>query len=157
MSQYNPYEPPRAADAYSQGAEVAGDADAVPDAIVEPLRATRPWVTFLAILGFIGAGLMGIGGLFILGLGRLGNLPAGFGLVYIVLGVVYVFPSLHLLRYGSAIARLVRDPRMERLGIALGHQRSFWKLVGIMTAVILALYPIGIVVAVVAVVATKKF
>jgi hypothetical protein len=34
---------------------------------------------------------------------------------------------------------------MERLGAALGHQRAFWKLIGIVTAVMVALYPIAII------------
>ncbi len=71
----------------------------------------------------------------------------GGGCVYLVLGAFYIWPSLHLLRYGSAITRLVRDPHMERLGVALGHQRSFWKLVGIMTAVVVALVPVSLLVA----------
>jgi hypothetical protein len=145
----NPYAPPQA----HAGPMLTDDlpaGGAVSDAVVEPLRSTRPWVIFLAVLGFIGAGLMVVVGLAMLAMGRLiPNVPGAFGLIYIALGAVYVFPSLHLLRYGSAIARLVRDPRTDLLAVALGHQRSFWKLVGIMTAVLLALYPIAIVVFVV--------
>lgn len=154
-SQYtNPYAPPQAPELYpSAVAPSAADDAAVPDGVLEPLRATRPWVLFLAIVGFIGAGLMVLLGLAMLAMGGArggpgAGMPAGIGLVYVVLAALYIWPSLHLLRYGSAITRLVRDPHMERLGVALGHQRSFWKLVGIMTAVVLALYPIGIVVAI---------
>jgi len=152
MNPYNPYAPPQgpAAAAYHDAsAEVSLDGN-VPDAIVEPLRKTKGWVTFLAVVGFIGTGLMGLVGLFMLGAGRLvPGLPPAFGLIYLVLGAVYVAPSVLLIRYGSAIGRLVRDPRMERLVVALDHQRSFWKLIGVMTAVVIALYPVGIIVAVV--------
>jgi hypothetical protein len=130
----------------------------VPDTIVEQLRATRPWVIFLAIVGFLGSGLFGLIGLIFLAAGSVGpgggKLPAAFGLVYIVPAAIGVFPSVGLLRYGSAIGRLVRDPCLERLVLALGQQRSFWKLVGIITAVSMALYPI-LIVAMVAFVAVK--
>ncbi len=159
-SQYtNPYAPPQAHD-YQVNDDGPGDAGAVSEAVMEPLRRTRPWVLFLAIVGFIGTGLMGLFGLFALALGTStagAGVPAGMGLVYIVLAGVYVMPSLRMLNYASSIARLVRDPRTERLVVALDHQRSFWKLVGIMTAVVLALYPIAIVAGVVMFASRARF
>jgi hypothetical protein len=156
----NPYAPPQAA------ARGYGDIDApldtreVPDIVLAPLRATRPWVTFLAIVGFIGAGLLALGGLVVMGSGGMGTgssrVTGWIGLVYLVFGALYIFPSLHLLRFGSAIARLDRDPHMERLGAALGHQRAFWKLIGIVTAVMVALYPIAIIGGLVAAVALRS-
>ena len=149
----NPYAPPQAGPTHVLADDQPAGGD-VPDAVVEPLRRTKPWVTFLAVLGFIGTGLMGLCGLFFLAVtSSIPNMPSGFstgmGLVYLVLAAVYVFPSLYLLRYGSAIGRLVRDPRMERLVVALSQQRSFWTLVGIITAVLVGLYPVTIVVIVV--------
>jgi hypothetical protein len=148
----NPYTAPRAADPYEPRIDAPEDQSVVPDGIVEQLRGTRPWVLFLAVMGFVGAGLMVLLGLFTFAAGSLGSgrdkLPGAIGLVYVVLAALYVWPSLYLLRYGSAITRLVRDPHMERLGVALGHQRAFWKLLGIMTVVVMALYGIGMVVGV---------
>ncbi len=49
-------------------------------------------------------------------------------------GVLRVAPRWAV-RYGSDIGRVsTRDPRMELFGTALDLQRSFWKVVGIMTA-----------------------
>jgi len=145
----NPYAPPQAGDPYMPGDGIPVEAGAVPDTVVEQLRRTRGWVTFMAIVGFLGAGLLVLIGVVMVGAGTLGptggKLPAGVGLAYVLMGAFPIFPSLHLLRYGSAIGRLVRDPRLERLVVALGHQRSYWKLVGIMTAVMIALYPIAMV------------
>jgi hypothetical protein len=143
----NPYAPPQPA--FDLGPEAPVDAGAVPDTIVEQLRGTRPWVIFLSIVGFLGAGFFGLMGIIFLGMGSIGGptakLPAAFGLIYIVPAIAMIFPSVGLLRYGSAIGRLVRDPRTERLIVALDHQRAFWKLVGIITAVMIALYPIAFV------------
>jgi hypothetical protein len=152
---YNPYEPPR--DGGVPLGEMAGqsDAGAVSDRVVELMRQTRPWVIFLAILGFIGAGFMVLGGLVFVagaamgGTGEKGFPMAGLGVVYVVLAALYVWPSVLLLRYGMSIGKLVQEPRMEQLATSVGHQKSFWKLVGIMAAVMLALYPIIIVAAVV--------
>jgi hypothetical protein len=156
----NPYAPPQASARGYSDIDAPLDAREVPDLVLEPLRATRPWVTFLAIVGFIFSGLMGLVGLAALGSGGMGSgrakLPGEIGLVYLVLSAVMVFPSLHLLRYGSAIARLVRDPHMERLGAALGHQRAYWKLVGIVAAVSVALYPLAAIVGVLVFLAAKS-
>jgi hypothetical protein len=156
----NPYAPPQSAASGYADIDAPLDAREVPDLVLEPLRATRPWVTFFAIVGFVGAGFMGLAGLAMLGSGGVGSgrssIPGAVGLAYLVLGAILIFPSLHLLRYGSAIARLVRDPHMERLGAALGHQRAYWKLVGIIVAVCLALYPLAIILGVVAFLAAKR-
>jgi hypothetical protein len=145
----NPYAPPQAGYDFGPGAQAPAEAGGVPDTVVEQLRATRPWVLFLAIMGFLGSGLLGLVGLIFLAAGSVGpgggKLPAAFGLVYIVPAAIGVFPSVGLLRYGSAIGRLVRDPCVERLVVALGQQRAFWKLVGILTVVTIALYLLGIV------------
>jgi hypothetical protein len=151
----NPYAAPQTADVYGLPVDARVDGAVVPDAIVEPLRKTRPWVTFLAIVGFLFSGLAVLVGLGMIAAGVLGGrrseLPmAGIGAFYLLFGVVDLFPSVGLLRYGSAIADLVRDPRTDRLRVALDHQRGFWKLVGIMAAVVIALYPVAIVVGVVA-------
>jgi hypothetical protein len=152
MSQYNPYAPPQgpAAAYYQGGGAEAALEGAVPDEVVEPLRRTKGWVTFLAVVGFIGTGFMILGALFMVGAGKaIPGMPAWLGLFYLVAAAIYVAPSVLLLRYGSAITRLVRDPRMEQLTFALDRQRSFWKLVGVMVAVLVALYPIGLIVGIV--------
>jgi hypothetical protein len=153
-SQYgNPYQPPQAVQAfYPSGPDAPLDAGTVPDAIVEHLRRTRPWVTFLAIVGLISAGMMVLLGVGVTLAGLLGRestgvaMAVGGGLFYLLFGVIYLWPSLGLLRYGSAIGQLIRDPRMDQLGAALDLQRSFWKVVGIMTAVMIAVVPVGLLV-----------
>src|SRR5262249_18878408 len=93
MDDLNPYRPPLSHD--------GGDTP-VPPAITQLLRQTKPWVTFLAILGFIGAGFMALVGVAVVAIGSsLGpkGLPWPFGLIYILGSVLYLFPSLFLLRY----------------------------------------------------------
>jgi hypothetical protein len=63
---------------------------------------------------------------------------AGFGvmaLVYVLLAFVYVAPGMYLSRYASAIKRLKANATAGGLEDTLKHQKSFWRFVGILTAI----------------------
>ena len=115
--------------------------------MMESLRSTRPWVNFLAVLGFIGCGLMVLGGLFITmvgastGLHRSGmGIPPYLGILYLFVGAIYFMPSYYLLKYGGAIGRFLRTGAVWDMEAALESQKSFWRFVGIFTLVMLCLY-----------------
>jgi len=121
----------------------------VSENMLDSLKATRPWVKFLAILGFIVCGLMALAALaFLGGASRMPGPMAGFGpvmgVVYLLLVLLYFFPCLYLYRYAGAIARIpaAGQGAMEE---ALARQKSFWKFIGILTAVILGLELLAIV------------
>jgi hypothetical protein len=93
-------------------------------------------------------------GLFMMTMGAaLGNMGAmgalGMGLLYLAFSAVYVYPSLTLFRYGRTIGSLLSSGSQTDLESAIGLQRSFWKFVGIVTALGIALYVVAIVVFVV--------
>jgi hypothetical protein len=52
----------------------------------------------------------------------------------------YIVPGIFLMRYASRIAALVASGRADDLESALAAQKSFWKFVGIVVAVVLGLY-----------------
>jgi hypothetical protein len=136
----NPYDSPTPSTSWGDG---TGDNHGT----VEALRQTRPWVLFLAILGFIGSGLMILGGLCSgIALARLAG-PGGviMMILYVGLGVVYLMPAVFLFRYGSRIGDYLRNRSETSLNAALNSQMSFWRLVGIMTIVMILLY-IGLIV-----------
>jgi hypothetical protein len=140
MNPENPYQPPQA---FADGPPpyMRTEGGDVPAAIMEAMRSTRPWVTFLAILGFIGTGLMVIAGLVIVSIGGVAKLPAPIGLVYVVLALLYLAPSWALFRYGAGIRALLdQGGGMDRLTHALVCQKSFWRMVGIFTLVVMGLY-----------------
>jgi hypothetical protein len=102
-----------------------------------PLQQTQPWVRFLAIMGFVAAGFMvlvgvtaGVAGAVT---GRLETL--GLMVVYPIVAVFYVFPSMFLLRYADRIRTFVASGLEQDLASALDAQRSFWKFAGIFTIV----------------------
>jgi hypothetical protein len=124
------------------------------------LNQTRPWVRFMSIVIFVMSGLMVLMGLVMLLIGIFGGLAAsntgglgplgsaiGMGmmaLLYLALACVYIAPGVYLSRYANAIQHLKANGTAGALEDALKHQKSFWRFVGILTAV-------GLVVGVVAV------
>lgn len=128
----------------------------VTPAMIQALQGTKPWVRFCSILGFICTGLIFLGALSMLAFGTMmsGSMAdsgldmpfGGFSVlisgVYILLGLLYLFPSLKLWKYGSRIVDLMGSQSTEDLEAALDAQRSFWKLVGIMLAIFIGLYVI---------------
>jgi hypothetical protein len=142
----NPYQAP-AAPIPSPSFATPGNWPTVP--VVELLAQTRPWVMFIAILGFICSGLMIIGGLFaavvLVAMGGAGMVEGAVLLVYPVLGVVYYFPSQFLFRFAQRIRDLRYSHNVADLEAALAAQKSFWKFCGIFLAFVIALY-VGILV-----------
>lgn len=119
---------------------------AVSPRVIELFRQTRPWTLFLAILGFIGSGLMVLGGV---GMGIVAAFthqfqPALLGVGYLIFALLAVFPSLALYRYATRIKELGRLRREVELEGAIDAQRAVWKLYGILTIVAIGLYIIGI-------------
>ena len=128
-------------------------------AAVQQLAATKPWVRFISVMTFIGAGFMSLGAAGMAMMGAMGVTGAmgassrnqvanpfvggmGFGVaaLYMVLAIVYLFPGVKLWKYVTAIAELIRTGRDEDLVAALNQQRSFWKFMGIMMIIMICLY-----------------
>lgn len=124
--------------------------------MAQHLLASRPWVLFLSIMGFILCGLMALEGLgMMVGGGLAGRLlPPGFphpppglplpmaavGLIYLVLAGLCVVPAWLLFNYAAAIKRYRYSASSRNMAAALKSQKSFWKFVGIMTIVVMAMY-----------------
>jgi hypothetical protein len=123
--------------------------------MVELLQATKPWVLFCAVLGFICTGFLGLGAVVMVGLTVFAGVVGlgetepmelamvGLAVLYIVLAVPYYFGSLFLLRYSTAIGRLGTDGDSHAMEDALLNQKSFWKLVGIMMITMFVVYGVA--------------
>ena len=155
MTQDNPFESPVS----DKPPEVPSGEGPVTPAVLAALRQTRPWVLFLAVLGFLAVALLiCLGGAFLVGGGLLPAQPGqplplpALGAVYLVLGLIYVLPPVYLWRYGTSISALLRSGAVTDLETALLRQRSFWRFVGILTAAILCLYLVIIVVGAIAII-----
>ena len=108
-----------------------------PSPVAVHLQRTQPWVRFLAIMGFIIAGFMVLTGLAVGAIGAAtGNYQTlGIMVLYPIMGIVYVFPSIFLLRYADRIKTFVASGQEQDLAGALDAQRSFWKFAGVLTIV----------------------
>jgi hypothetical protein len=118
------------------------------------LDQTRPWVRFMSVMIFVSAGLMVLLGLVMLLVSIFGGLAAGnrellgvlgsavggglVALFYLALACVYIAPGLYLSRYANAIKRLKVNSTAGGLEDALKHQKSFWRFVGILSAISIA-------------------
>jgi len=145
MNEFNPYDSPQAP---LTPMTPQGDAGSTSPGVVEILRSTKPWVRFLGVLSAIGMGFMVLGSVFVMvaaGSSRLPGLPAGMGLVYLLVAGLYLPPVIFLNRYASRIGDLLASHSSQDLEEALRAQKSFWKYVGIVTVIFLALYILVIV------------
>ena len=114
------------------------------------LKETAKWGTFLAIIGFISIGFMVLAGIFLAvfmsstelpGMEAMGNM-AGFGFLYIVFAVIYVYPVLKLFQFASQCKKAIAHTSTDLMTEALGNLKSCYKFMGILMAIILGLYAI---------------
>ncbi|HLA83874.1 MAG TPA: hypothetical protein VJL29_03690 [Thermoguttaceae bacterium] len=145
---FNPYQAPPDVFASSDG----GNPDPTLDRSVDMLRQTKPWVRFISVVTFLGSALMVLVGAFMMLGGAAGATPGfgvGVGIVYIVMALIYIIPALFLWMYADRIALFVRERSTVALASALEAQKSFWKFVGILMLVFIALYAVGIFLAII--------
>ena len=112
--------------------------------ILQALAGTKPWVRFCSVMGFICTGFMVLfSGLMLVssllvgtmapkGSVGLGGINAGIGVIYLLLAVLYLFPSIKLWKFGTSILSLMMSNSVADLDQAMEQQRGFWKFVAIM-------------------------
>ena len=149
----NHYAPPQ-----SNVDDVAPSGQGVSGEMINALRGTKGWVRLMGILLLIGAAFMVLAGISIMfagaSVGAVSRMPgggammAGMGLTYIVLAIIYIFPGWLLIKYASAIGRLIGSGQAGDMEDALHMQRKFWKFTGILSVIFLVIMVIGIIAAI---------
>jgi hypothetical protein len=122
--------------------------------IRKSLRATGPWTRLLSVLGFIGTGLMVLAGLGVIA-GE-SFIPVSekappllfMGIFYILASVFYLIPSIWLAKFSTAVGAFLKSGDALELGKAMAYQKSFWKFIGILAVVSVALTIVGIMAAI---------
>lgn len=132
----------------------------LPPTILGFLKETSTWTYFLSIIGFIGIALLVLVGIFFSV--AMGNMPGGnpyeglgvdmsyFGIVYIVLGLIYFFPVLYLFKFSKKMKSALSSNNNDELSSAFGNLKSHYKFAGIFTIVIISLYVLILVIAMIA-------
>lgn len=114
--------------------------------ITEPmllsLRQTKPWVRLLSIVGFLSIGFVVIAGIAkIILISKFSTVKGLFPLYmcavsYILIGMLYFFPSLFLFKFASSIGRLIDGGGATEMEEALSNQKAFWIYIGILTPIL---------------------
>ena len=107
------------------------------------LVSTGKWSMFLAILGFIGVGLMVIGGLIFAV--TMSALPASamkdspfmpglfgglFGFVYVITAAIYLFPLIKLYKFAKQVPVAVKEASENLVEEALINLNKHYKIIG---------------------------
>ncbi|RZM30436.1 MAG: hypothetical protein EOO88_00760 [Pedobacter sp.] len=117
---------------------------------------TAKWTKFLSIVGFIFSAFMALAAFAIGGL--MSSLPdtpgmgafraiggAGITVVYLLLALMYFYPSLLMYKYSGAAKNAVLYGDQPSLSLAMSKMKSIFKFWGIVTIVFLAIYVLAIV------------
>jgi hypothetical protein len=117
---------------------------------LEFLNTTAKWTKFLAIMGFIGIGIMLLLGLFMgVIFSSLNNFPTYtsfhfpmnlLGMFYLILAAVYIFPVIYLNNFSNYTSKAVAFRNTELLTTALSNIKKHFKYMGILVICLIASY-----------------
>jgi hypothetical protein len=118
------------------------------DYSIDFLKETAKWVNFLAIMGFIGIGLMVISAFFMgaifSSLPNSGDIPFNAGPimtgVYLLFAALYFFPVLYMYRFADKMKIALARKDEDVLTDAFINLKAHYKFIGILTIVMLSLY-----------------
>ncbi|MGZ3959302.1 MAG: DUF5362 family protein, partial [Flavisolibacter sp.] len=66
---------------------------------------------------------------------------------YIIVAVVYFFPCLFLFRFSAGMKKALNSNSQDELDLAFQNLKSMFKYVGVITIIFLALYALGVIIA----------
>lgn len=122
------------------------------------------WAKFLAIIGFIGCGLIALVGVFFgsifstLSGGFPSNSPygdtysaaSGFGALaavfYIIIALIYFFPCLFLFRFATKMKTAIASNDQETLNVSFQNLKACFRFIGIVTLVLLCFWVLAFVI-----------
>jgi len=151
----NPYQSPETA--VDPGNTPAGQGS-LTEAMLIQLKGASPWLRFVGVLGFVGAGFTILTGVVFLtlvpfftrsfaGIEPFGGIMEAVSFIIIavfsiIVGVFMVLPSLFLYRFGEKIRGYLRTGAEQELEAAFKNNRLLWKFIGIICIVSLAFFPV---------------
>lgn len=130
------------------------------DSAIYYLSEARKWAKFIAIISFIGMGIMVITGL-VMGLvmdsltSAASQTPMPFSgsvfmIMYLALAAIYFFPVYYLFRFSEAMGNALASGSEEVMTSAFGYLKSHYKFIGILLIVSMAVGILAIIGAVLA-------
>lgn len=123
--------------------------------ITNYLMETAKWGKFLAIVGYVSIGLLGLLAIFMMiGMSTISefsgaDFPMGaFGFFYIIMGALYYFPVTYLYKYAVQIKKGLKSNDITTITSGFQNLKSLFKFMAIVTIVILSIYGLMLLVAV---------
>lgn len=125
----------------------------ITDQIKLNLRATAKWAKFLAIVGFVNIGLLVLIAIWMLSMAS--SLPtddmfpqAGvfdgifhyIAYFYLIICIILFFPTLYLYRFSTNTLKSLDNDAQFDFEAGIANLKSFFKFIGVMTAISLGLY-----------------
>lgn len=114
------------------------------------LSETAKWGKFLAIMGFIGCGILLLFGIFattfMSSLSSIEGAAIGSSflmVIYILLALLYFFPCLYLFNFASKMQKALRANDQVQLTESFKNLKSCYKFMGILMIVFLAIYALA--------------
>ena len=113
------------------------------------LQESAKWSKFMAIIGFIGIGLMVLVSLFMaigfsaMGASTMPELPFSmsvFSIIYVLFAAIYFFPVYYLYQYATKTSAALHSKNKQLLADGLENLKSHHKFLGIFTLIIISLY-----------------
>jgi hypothetical protein len=117
----------------------------------DALRVSAKWSMFLAIMGFIGIGLMVLAAIFMTSAMSMvpddvyGNSPFGamkgfISIIYFFMAAIYFVPVYYLFKYAAGMKEALVVRNSDLVSDALVFLKSHHKFLGIMMIVLISLY-----------------
>ena len=123
---------------------------------VNDLRKLTRWTYFLSILGFVYMGLMVVlgfsFGLIMSSFGPRTGAPTPpsflFGLIYVVIAIIYFFPILYLYKFSLRAKQSIQTSSTSDFTAALKNLTSHYTYIGILAVIAIAFMLLGVSIAV---------
>lgn len=129
----------------------------VSDEVKNYLIETAKWGKFLAIIGYIGIGLLLLVAAVVMVMGSTSKLFPGMGmnmgalgLIYVAITGLYFFPVYYLHQFSVKIRQGLTTQDHQSIATGFQNMKSLFKFMGISTIVILSIYALIFVIAMVA-------
>ncbi len=122
------------------------------------LKESAKWCKFMAIVGFVGVGLMVLAAVFMfIGFSALDSMnqtskfpfpTSAFSVIYLILAAIYFFPVYYLYQYATKTSVALQSKNQQLLTDGLENLKSHHKFLGIFTLIIISIYGLIFVVAI---------
>jgi hypothetical protein len=134
-----------------------GNPVTINDEIKGYLLETSKWGKFLAIVGYIGIGLLVLLGVIVMvGLSFAGSMsqfgfgfPMGLlGFIYILIAVLYWFPVNYLYKFSDNVKKGLNTNDQQHVTLGFESLKSLYKFSGILTIIVLSIYALVLLIAI---------